>query len=134
MVAVKWLDSNSQSRQGQNEFLKKIVMLARCKHDNLVTLVGYSNEGGEKIIVYKHEDNRSLDNHLASPELTWEKRLQICLGVAHGLDYLHSGVGEGIGVVHLRNITLVVGVMLPTKLLRRMQRMKDLTSFNSYEC
>ncbi|GKB25831.1 jacalin-like lectin domain-containing protein, partial [Tanacetum coccineum] len=103
-------------------------MLARCKYDNLVTLVGFSNEGGEKIIVYKHEDNRSLDNHLASPELTWEKHLRICLGVACGLDYLHSGVGEGIGVVHLRNITLVIGVMLPTKLLRRMQRVPPLVA------
>ncbi|GJV37348.1 jacalin-like lectin domain-containing protein [Tanacetum coccineum] len=100
MVAVKRLDSNNKSGQGQNEFLKEIVMLAKCKHDNLVTLVGFSDEGGEKVLVYKHEDNGSLDNHLASTDLTWEQRLRICLGAARGLDYLHSGVGEGHRVIH----------------------------------
>ncbi|GKB97452.1 jacalin-like lectin domain-containing protein, partial [Tanacetum coccineum] len=64
MVAVKRLDSNNTSGQGQNEFLKEIVMLVKYKHDNLVTLVGFSDEGGEKVLVYKHEDNGSLDNHL----------------------------------------------------------------------
>ncbi|GJX54015.1 jacalin-like lectin domain-containing protein [Tanacetum coccineum] len=100
MVAVKRLDSNNTSGQGQNEFLKEIVMLVKYKHDNLVTLVGFSDEGGEKILVYKHEDNGSLDNHLASTDLTWEQRLRICLGAAHGLDYLHSDVGEGHRVIH----------------------------------
>nr|GEX73123.1 jacalin-like lectin domain-containing protein [Tanacetum cinerariifolium] len=98
MVAVKRLNSNSG--QGQNEFLKEIVMLARYKHDNLVSLIGFSDEGGEKVLVYKHEDNGSLDNHLASTDLTWEQRLRICLGAARGLEYLHSGVGEGHRVIH----------------------------------
>ncbi|PWA54821.1 jacalin-like lectin domain-containing protein [Artemisia annua] len=100
VVAVKRLDSNNKSGQGQNEFLKEIVMLARCKHDNLVSLVGFSDERGEKVLVYKHEVNGSLDNHLASRNLTWEQRLRICLGAARGLDYLHSGVGEGHRVIH----------------------------------
>ncbi|PWA38788.1 DA1-related protein 2 [Artemisia annua] len=97
-VAVKRLDT--RFGQGENEFLKEILMLASYKHENLVSLVGFCDQGQEKILVYKHEDNGSLDKHLASTNLTWEQRLRICLGAACGLDYLHNGVGEGHRVVH----------------------------------
>ncbi|PWA82584.1 jacalin-like lectin domain-containing protein [Artemisia annua] len=53
MVAVKQLDVTRG--QGQHEFLMKISMLARYKHENLVSLVGFCDEDNEKIIVYEHE-------------------------------------------------------------------------------
>ncbi|KAI3721169.1 hypothetical protein L2E82_32175 [Cichorium intybus] len=96
-VAVKRLDV--KGGQGQNEFLMEIVMLSSYKHENLVSLVGFSEEGDEKIIVYEHEVRGSLDKYLAA-DLTWVQRLQICLGAARGLNYLHSGVGEGHRVLH----------------------------------
>ncbi|XP_076903609.1 putative serine/threonine-protein kinase PBL28 isoform X2 [Bidens hawaiensis] len=99
MVAVKRLDLKLGG-QGENEFLTEILMLASYKHDNLVSLVGFSDEGNEKVLVYKHEVNKSLDNHLASTNLTWEQRLRICLGAARGLEYLHDGVGAGHRVLH----------------------------------
>ncbi|GJX43750.1 kinase RLK-Pelle-CrRLK1L-1 family protein, partial [Tanacetum coccineum] len=82
-VAVKLLDV--KGGQGQHEFLMEIVMLSSYKHDNLVSLVGFSEEGDEKIIVYEHEARGSL---------------QICLGAARALNYLHGGVGEGHRVLH----------------------------------
>ncbi|KAL7614990.1 probable serine/threonine-protein kinase PBL28 [Lactuca sativa] len=97
-VAVKRLDV--KGGQGQQEFLMEIVMLSSYKHDNLVSLVGFCEEGEEKIIVYEHEVRGSLDNYLATDYLTWVQRLQICLGAARGLNYLHSGVGEGHRVLH----------------------------------
>nr|GFC88703.1 probable receptor-like protein kinase At5g59700 [Tanacetum cinerariifolium] len=96
-VAVKRLDV--KGGQGQHEFLMEIVMLSSYKHDNLVSLVGFSEEGDEKIIVYAHEVRGSLDKYLTT-DLTWVQRLQICLGAARGLNYLHSGVGEGHRVLH----------------------------------
>ncbi|XP_024992578.1 receptor-like protein kinase ANXUR2 [Cynara cardunculus var. scolymus] len=78
----------------------EIFMLASYKHDNLVTLIGFTDEGGEKIIVYKHEARGSLDKYLANKDLTWSQRLQICLGAARGLVYLHSGAGLGHRVLH----------------------------------
>lgn len=117
MVAVKRLDSKI-SGQGQPEFLKEISMLAKYKHDNLVTLVGFSDEDGEKVLVYKHEDNGSLDNHLASTDLTWEQRLRICLGAARGLDYLHSGVGEAHRVIHcdIKSSNILLDTKLEAKI------------------
>lgn len=63
-VAVKRLDV--KCGQGEKEFLMEIVMLSSYKHENLVSLVGFCDEGDEKIIVYKHEIHGSLDNHLAT--------------------------------------------------------------------
>ncbi|XP_076914529.1 receptor-like protein kinase HERK 1 [Bidens hawaiensis] len=96
-VAVKRLDV--KSRQGQHEFLMEIAMLSSYKHDNPFSLVGFSEEGDEKLIVYKHEVRGSLDKYPAT-DLTWVQRLQICLGAARGLNYLHVGVGEGHRVLH----------------------------------
>lgn len=99
-VAVKRLDVNNMiTGQGQNEFLKEIVTLASYKHDNIVTLIGFCDEDDEKVLVYKHEVNGSLDKHLHIC-LTWEQRLHICLDVARGLKYLHEDVGVGHRVIH----------------------------------
>ncbi|KAJ0705080.1 putative protein kinase RLK-Pelle-CrRLK1L-1 family [Helianthus annuus] len=97
-VAVKRLDM--RSGQGQREFSTEINMLASYKHSNLVSLVGFSEDGKEKVLVYKYEVNGSLDKHLASTDLTWEQRLRICIGAARGLEYLHAGVGMGHRVLH----------------------------------
>ncbi|KAK9061183.1 hypothetical protein SSX86_018363 [Deinandra increscens subsp. villosa] len=98
-VAIKRLDE-TLAGQGPREFGMEILLLASYKHSNLVSLVGFSDEGAEKILVYKYEINGSLDRHLASADLTWERRLRICLGAARGLEYLHAGVGTSHRVIH----------------------------------
>ncbi|KAJ0690899.1 putative protein kinase RLK-Pelle-CrRLK1L-1 family [Helianthus annuus] len=45
----------------------------------------------EKIIVYEHACNGSLNKHLDNPSLTWMKRLKICIDAATGLKFLHEG-------------------------------------------
>ncbi|KAK9061181.1 hypothetical protein SSX86_018361 [Deinandra increscens subsp. villosa] len=98
-VAIKRLDE-TMTGQGMREFGMEILLLASYKHTNLVSLVGFSDEGAEKILVYKYELNGSLDKLLDSPDLTWERRLRICLGAARGLEYLHAGVGTSHRVIH----------------------------------
>nr|GEW33814.1 hypothetical protein [Tanacetum cinerariifolium] len=48
----------------------------------------------EKIIVYEHASKSSLDKYMGDVSLTWMKRLKICIDVASGLDFLHSGDGD----------------------------------------
>ncbi|PWA56793.1 putative receptor-like protein kinase [Artemisia annua] len=85
-------------------FQKEIDLLSTCNHANIISLVGYSDEGGEKIIVYEFMSNGTLYDHLyehqeGTPRMTVEQRLQICLGVATGLKYLHSGTHSDI-IIH----------------------------------
>ena len=51
--------------------------------------------GIQRLLVYEFMQNKSLEDHLfrrAFPPLPWKTRLQILLGAAEGLAYLHEGV------------------------------------------
>lgn len=69
------------------------------EHPNLVKLIGYCADDGERgnqrLLVYEYMPNRSLEDHLFSrthTPLSWNRRLEIILGAAEGLAYLHEGV------------------------------------------
>ncbi|KAJ9554662.1 hypothetical protein OSB04_018707 [Centaurea solstitialis] len=98
VVAIKQLDR--MHGQGDREFMMEIALLSICKHDNIVSLVGFCDEDSEKILVYRYEKNRSVDKLLRSKDLTWMHRLRICLGSAFGLKYLHDDVGPQLRVLH----------------------------------
>lgn len=87
-VAVKLL--NKKLGQGTPEYLQEISVLSRYKHTNLVSLLGFSDDGGVKTLVYKYLPKKSLDWHLKSPKLSWIERLSICIGAAQGLEHLHN--------------------------------------------
>ncbi|XWS30901.1 hypothetical protein CRYUN_Cryun23aG0031100 [Craigia yunnanensis] len=96
-VAIKVLKETST--QGSNEFEVEIKMLSDLRHPHLVSLIGYCDER-VKIIVYDYMPRGTLRDHLYStegPPLSWKQRLQICIGVARGLKYLHA---ENPKIIH----------------------------------
>ncbi|KAL4578678.1 hypothetical protein LXL04_014807 [Taraxacum kok-saghyz] len=101
-VAIKRLDLKGY--QGKDEFLTELKLISKFQHENIIRFVGYCDQGEEMILVYEYASNGSLDHHLQDANrrrnLTWTKRLKICLGAARGLDYLHSGLGEDNRVIH----------------------------------
>ncbi|KAK9071445.1 hypothetical protein SSX86_010014 [Deinandra increscens subsp. villosa] len=102
-IAVKRLDE--QFGQGLKEFLIEIQLLSDQNHPNLITLLGYCEEGEEKIIVYEYAANGSLDQYLRRggstvPALTWLERIRICVDAARGLNHLHHHVGKHQTVIH----------------------------------
>ncbi|KAK1414138.1 hypothetical protein QVD17_29879 [Tagetes erecta] len=98
IVAIKRL--NSQFGQGGPEFLRELMILSRYTHKNLISLLGYCDEDGEKVLIYEYASNGSLDRHLSSTVLTWTQRLKICLDAAQGLAYLHDHKGTQQRILH----------------------------------
>ncbi|KAJ1391740.1 Serine-threonine/tyrosine-protein kinase, catalytic domain [Sesbania bispinosa] len=97
VVAIKKL--NTRGLQGHKEWLAEVQFLSIVNHPNLVKLLGYcsvdSERGIQRLLVYEFMSNRSLEDHLFSrslPPLPWKARLQIMLGAAQGLQYLHDGL------------------------------------------
>ncbi|KAK1437475.1 hypothetical protein QVD17_03266 [Tagetes erecta] len=61
---------------------------------------GYCKEMDEKIIVYDHAPKGSLDRYMKDTDLSWTKRLKICIDIAKGLKFLHEGdIGQDV-VIH----------------------------------
>ncbi|KAF5783301.1 putative protein kinase RLK-Pelle-LRR-I-1 family [Helianthus annuus] len=79
---------------GEKEFLTEIEILSGgVKHPNIVTLLGFCIEASEMILIIDDFSNEFLDDYLGNLKdkrvLTWEKRLKICIDVAHALKYIH---------------------------------------------
>ncbi|CAN1174754.1 Probable serine/threonine-protein kinase PBL19 [Linum perenne] len=97
VVAIKKL--NKHGLQGHKQWVAEVQFLGIVNHPNLVKLLGYCSvddeRGIQRLLVYEYMPNRSLEDHLFSrgvPVLPWRKRLEIMLGAAEGLAYLHFGL------------------------------------------
>ncbi|CAK5091151.1 unnamed protein product [Meloidogyne enterolobii] len=102
-VAVKRIQGKKNGRgeefeQHQKERLRQSLQelrtLAKFRHDNILSLYGYSLDGPEPCLIYQFMSNGSLEDRLlcrnSTPPLDWPLRLSISKGVSCGLHFLHT--------------------------------------------
>ncbi|KAK8709417.1 hypothetical protein V6N13_060433 [Hibiscus sabdariffa] len=72
-------------------FERELEILGSIKHRYLVNLRGYCNSPTSKLLIYDFLACGSLDEalHERSEQLDWETRLNIIMGAAKGVAYLH---------------------------------------------
>lgn len=86
---------NANSKISVDDFLELVVSLLELRHPNIVELVGYCAEFGQRLLVYNYFSKLTLHDILhyeddLKRKLSWDARLQIALGAAKALEYLHE--------------------------------------------
>ncbi|KAJ3686008.1 hypothetical protein LUZ61_015172 [Rhynchospora tenuis] len=96
-VAIKMLE---QSKGAGEEFINEVATIGRIHHVNIVRLLGFCSEQTRRALVYEFMPNESLEKYIVSRKngqpLKMDKLLQISIGIARGIEYLHQGCNERI--------------------------------------
>ncbi|GLJ26044.1 hypothetical protein SUGI_0499620 [Cryptomeria japonica] len=96
-VAIKRGDIvvTKKFQEKEAAFQSELAFLSRLHHKHLVSLIGYCDEGEERMLVYEYMPNGALYDHLhkntTSPLLeSWTARIKVALDAARGVEYLHT--------------------------------------------
>ncbi|KAG0597873.1 hypothetical protein M758_12G027100 [Ceratodon purpureus] len=93
-VNVELHAKNSKDEHAKDKFRVQLAVLPQLHHNNVVGYAGFCLEKGEGILMFEYMPNGSLDKWLFDDArkvtMTWRVRRNICLGVATGIEYLHS--------------------------------------------
>jgi serine/threonine protein kinase len=63
-VAVKRLKQSALTNKGKSDFAREVNVMANVRHGNVLRLLAYCNEGGERILIYAFMPNKSLDLYI----------------------------------------------------------------------
>ncbi|PON78715.1 Mitogen-activated protein kinase kinase kinase [Trema orientale] len=116
LIAIK--RAQRESMQGGPEFKTEIELLSRVHHKNLVSLVGFCFDQGEQMLVYEYVPNGTLRDTLSGKSgiwLEWIKRLEISLGAARGIAYLHEFANPPIIHRDIKTTNILLDMHLTAK-------------------
>ncbi|KAG0483877.1 hypothetical protein HPP92_011961 [Vanilla planifolia] len=94
LLAVMKLD-DVNSKISVDDFLDLVLRVSELRHPNILELVGYCAEHELRLLVYNYFSRRNLHDILHGDDelrgnLSWNARLQMALGAAKALEYLHE--------------------------------------------
>ncbi|KAF5473939.1 hypothetical protein F2P56_005886 [Juglans regia] len=121
-IAVKRMEAGIITSKALDEFQSEIAVLSKVRHRHLVSLLGYSIEGSERILVYEYMPQGALSKHLFHwksvklEPLSWKRRLNIALDVARGMEYLHSMAHQSFIHRDLKSSNILLGDDLRAKI------------------
>jgi hypothetical protein len=99
-VAVKMLESSTGDGE---EFINEVATIGLIHHTNIVRLLGFCSEGMRQALIYEFMPNESLEkfifshvSNISQELLLPNKMLDIALGIARGMEYLHQGCNQRI--------------------------------------
>uniref|UniRef100_A0A453LTC7 non-specific serine/threonine protein kinase n=1 Tax=Aegilops tauschii subsp. strangulata TaxID=200361 RepID=A0A453LTC7_AEGTS len=99
-VAVKMLEHSNGEGQ---EFTNEVATIGRIHHTNIVRLLGFCSEGTRRALIYEFMPKDSLEEYIFSGNsvisrelLVPNKMLDVALGIARGMEYLHQGCNQRI--------------------------------------
>ncbi|KAJ9537436.1 hypothetical protein OSB04_030169 [Centaurea solstitialis] len=96
----EYLSTFEDIKSARSIMLVEVIKLIETNPFMMLSLLGFCDESDEKILVYEYASKQSLDFYLHNDDLTWTQRLNICLGAARGLSYLHNPAGTQHRVLH----------------------------------
>ncbi|XP_062203762.1 rust resistance kinase Lr10-like isoform X2 [Phragmites australis] len=99
-VAVKMLENSTGEGQ---EFINEVATIGQIHHANIVCLLGFCSEGTRRALIYEFMPNESLERYIflhdfniSQDLLVPAKMLDIAIGIARGMEYLHQGCNQRI--------------------------------------
>ena len=124
-VAVKCLHNQLISDYNLRVFSREMTMAARCRHPNLLQFIGATNEGVPLIVT--EIMHTSLRKKLERGEMSGEHIMNISIGVACGLNYLHKTTPSPI--LH-RDVSSANVLLNPLPSNQWLAKLSDFGSFN----
>ncbi|XP_073149292.1 protein STRUBBELIG-RECEPTOR FAMILY 3 isoform X2 [Henckelia pumila] len=95
LLAIKKLDKRVTNQQKDDQFIELVNNLDKIRHANVVELMGFCSEHGQRLLIYEYCTCGTLQDALHSDDefkkkLSWNTRIRMALGAARALEYLHE--------------------------------------------
>ncbi|XWS12708.1 hypothetical protein CRYUN_Cryun37aG0113400 [Craigia yunnanensis] len=113
LLAIKKLDTRASRWKNDTEFLELVSTISKLRHPNIVELVGYCNEHGQRLLVHEYCRNGTLYDALhvddgIHKKLSWNARVRVALGVARALQYLHEVCQPPIVHKNIKSVNILL--------------------------